>query len=148
MRLVQITRDGTRRVGLVDGSELRLIDVRYPSIYALVQRAIDDRKALRELVPLLGTGDALNYDALYEGESEWRFLPAFDHPFDPAHCLVSGTGLTHKASAKNRAAMHKTVDAEATDSFRMFKLGLEGGSPAAGQSACNRNGSTRATAQS
>lgn len=117
----------------MSGSELRLIDARYTSIYALVQKALEDRSSLRQLVPSLGTDEVLDYDALYVGKSEWRFLPAFDHPSDPAHCLVSGTGLTHKASAKNRAAMHKTVDAEATDSFRMFKLGLEGGSPASGE---------------
>jgi hypothetical protein len=133
MTLVQITRDGSRRVGLVEGSELRLLDLRFPSTYALAQKAVEDKSSLQQLVQTLGTNEVVSYDAVYEGESEWRFLPAFDHPFDPAHCLVSGTGLTHKASAKNRAAMHKTVDAEATDSFRMFKLGLEGGNPAAGE---------------
>ncbi len=133
MRLVQITQDGTRRVGLVDGSELHLLDARYPSTYALAQKAVEDKSSLQQLVSSLGTAEVLDYDALYAGRLPWRFLPAFDHPSDPAHCLVSGTGLTHKASAKNRAAMHKTVDAEATDSFRMFKLGLEGGNPAAGE---------------
>ena len=47
--------------------------------------------------------------------------------------MVSGTGLTHKASAENRAAMHKETSAEVTDSAKMYKLGLEGGSPATGQ---------------
>ena len=46
--------------------------------------------------------------------------------------MVSGTGLTHKASAENRAAMHKRSDAEITDSIRMYQLGLEGGSPPPG----------------
>jgi hypothetical protein len=133
MRLVQITRGGTRKVGVVDGSQLGLVDARYPSIYALVQKAVVDRSTLLSIVQSLVTNEIVNYDAVYEGNSEWRFLPAFDHPLDPAHCLVSGTGLTHKASANNRAAMHKTADAEATDSFRMFKLGLEGGNPAAGE---------------
>ncbi len=133
MRLVQITRDGTRKVGVVDGSGLRLVEASYSSIYALVQKAIADQSSLQPLVESLVSNEIVDYDAVYEGNSEWRFLPAFDHPFDAAHCLVSGTGLTHKASAKNRAAMHKTVDAEATDSFRMFKLGLDGGNPAAGE---------------
>jgi len=133
MRLVQITRDRSRRVGLVNGSELRLLDARFPSVYDLAHKALADKSSLQQLVPSLGTSETLDYDSIYKGESDWRFLPAFDHPSDPAHCMVSGTGLTHKASAKNRAAMHKTVDAEATDSFRMFKLGLEGGSPAEGE---------------
>jgi hypothetical protein len=110
-----------------------LLDRGYPSVYALAQKAVNDNSSLRALVSSVGTVEILNYDSIYAGTSEWRFLPAFDHPSDPAHCLVSGTGLTHKASARNRAAMHKTVDAEATDSFRMFKLGLEGGNPAEGE---------------
>ena len=40
------------------------------------------------------------------GRSPWRLLPPFDHPEEPARCLVTGTGLTHKASAENRQSMH------------------------------------------
>lgn len=133
MRLVQIARAADRRVGIVEGSKLHLVDSKYPTIYSLAQNAIRERRSLQQAIEKLETTEVVNYDSAYSGESEWRFLPAFDHPQDPAHCLVSGTGLTHKASAKNRAAMHKTVDAEATDSFRMFKLGLEGGSPTRGE---------------
>ena len=49
--------------------------------------------------------------------------------------LVTGTGLSHLGSAEGRDKMHKDL-AEAstlTDSMRMFKLGLEGGKPGAGQ---------------
>src|SRR4051812_16049465 len=118
MRLVQIERNGTRKVGVVDGSELRMVDARYPSVYSLVQKAVEEVHGLQQLVESLVASDVVNYDRVYAGDSEWQLLPAFDHPTDPAHCLVSGTGLTHKASARNRAAMHKTADAEATDSFR------------------------------
>jgi hypothetical protein len=56
---------------------------------------------------------------------------------DPAHCLVSGTGLTHLGSAATRDAMHAKVGAQPeavlTDSMRMFKWGLDGGRPPAGQ---------------
>jgi hypothetical protein len=75
----------------------------------------------------------LDYDAVYNGTSPWRLLPAFDHPQDAAHCMVSGTGLTHKASAENRAAMHKETSTEITDSAKMYKMGLEGGAPIAGE---------------
>ena len=47
--------------------------------------------------------------------------------------MVSGTGLTHKASAENRSAMHKQSTAEITDSMRMYQMGLEAGNPVAGQ---------------
>jgi len=67
--------------------------------------------------------------------AEGRLLPPLDHP-DPAHCFVTGTGLDHLGSAQARDAMHAKLAAEAdslTDSMKMFRLGLEGGKPAAGQ---------------
>ncbi len=61
-----------------------------------------------------------------------QVLPPLDHP-DPAHCLVTGTGLTHLGSAQSRDAMHAKLQADTlTDTMKMFKLGLEGGKPAAG----------------
>jgi hypothetical protein len=59
------------------------------------------------------------------------------HP-DPAHCVVSGTGLTHLGSAAARDAMHQKLREQSeqgalTDSMRMFQSGVEGGSPAPGQ---------------
>lgn len=47
--------------------------------------------------------------------------------------LVSGTGLTHTGSVRQRDAMHKADSASVlSDSQRMFAIGLEGGRPAAG----------------
>ena len=58
------------------------------------------------------------------------FAP-LDHP-DPAHCLITGTGLTYLGSAQAR--MHASGDAAGrgtlSDSMKMFRLGLEGGKPA------------------
>ena len=60
-------------------------------------------------------------------------LAPIDHP-DPAHLMVSGTGLTHLGSAAGRDAMHQAAAAgQATDSMRMFLMGEEGGKPPAGQ---------------
>jgi hypothetical protein len=73
----------------------------------------------------------VSYDDVYEGRSAWRIGLPIDHP-DPAHCLVSGTGLTHLGSAKNRQEMHEKHESELTDSMRMFRDGLGGGKPAAG----------------
>ncbi len=83
---------------------------------------------------------SVSYDDVYSGKSEWSLLPAFDHPGEPARCLVAGTGLTHMASAANRQAIHEeqtgapsTDDEETiTDSMRMFRWGVEGGRPEAG----------------
>lgn len=70
---------------------------------------------------------------------EERVLTPFQHP-DPAHCLVSGTGLTHLGSAATRDAMHQKTGMQAeegdttlTDSMRMFRWGLEGGRPQSGE---------------
>jgi hypothetical protein len=80
----------------------------------------------------------LGYDSVYEGRGDWRILPAIDHPEEPARCLVSGTGLTHLGSARDRQAMHSrdsgAEDVEnLTDSMKMFRWGLDGGRPAAGE---------------
>ena len=78
-------------------------------------------------------GEVLDYDSIYHGKSAWRLLPPIDHPSEPARCLVSGTGLTHLGSAKNRQAMHGASEAELSDSMKMFKWGVEGGKPAPGK---------------
>jgi len=60
-------------------------------------------------------------------------LAPIEHP-DPAHLVVSGTGLTHGGSAEGRDRMHKAAAAgDATDSMRMFLMGQAGGKPAQGE---------------
>jgi hypothetical protein len=132
MRLVQIVRADERRVGVVDNSQLRLVERPFQSVYDLACQAMHQGVRLEQVTAAAVSAESVDYEAAYEGRSEWRFLPSFDHPSEPARCLVSGTGLTHNASAKNRAAMHVKGDAEATDSYRMFQMGLEGGNPAPG----------------
>lgn len=133
MRLVQICNEGERRVAQVDGEKLRLLDSRWADIYSLALRAANEGDSLVDAVNAADGRAALDYTAVYEGHSAWHLLPAFDHPNDTAHCMVSGTGLTHKASAENRAAMHQAASADLTDSARMYQLGIQGGSPAAGK---------------
>jgi hypothetical protein len=133
MRLVQISNAGERRVAWVDGDTLRLLDSRWADIYSLAMHVADEGGSLIDALTAADGRALLDYAAVYEGQSPWHLLPAFDHPSDVAHCMVSGTGLTHKASAQNRAAMHKETSAEVTDSAKMYQMGLEGGSPAPGQ---------------
>ena len=107
IRLVQIFHpDAGRRVAIVEEPALVLIRDYY-SIYEMAMVAIESQVKLEELIKKQRSTEQLEYDAVYEGTSPWQFLPAFDHPEDPFHCLVSGTGLTHKASAANRQNMHK-----------------------------------------
>jgi hypothetical protein len=103
----------------------------YASVYPLALAAAEGGQPLRELATQATSDERLDYDAIYDGRSEWRILPAIDHPGDPARLLVTGTGLTHKRSADQRQAMH-AADAKPTDSLRMYEWGVEGGRPAAG----------------
>jgi len=122
MRLVQIAdAAGRRRVAVVEEPRLLLLEG-VESVYDFVLHG-------RAAKP---SRESLDYDEVYHGSSQWRILPAMDHPHDPAHCLVSGTGLTHMASARNRQAMHAVTEAP-TDSMRMFQWGIEGGRPAPGE---------------
>jgi hypothetical protein len=130
-RLIQIARGKDRRVALVEEPRLRLLED-CASIYSLAFEAISRGGKLSELARQRATGQQLDYDEVYEGRSEWRILPAIDHPEEPARCLVSGTGLTHMGSARGRQSMHSSEVAQLTDSMKMFQWGMEGGRPAAG----------------
>jgi hypothetical protein len=133
MRLVQITHpEHGRRVAIVDEPRLALLTGQ-TSVYGLALDAIQRGISLPAAVDAAESADAIDYSAVYVGESPWRLLPAFDHPTDPAHCLVTGTGLTHRASADNRERMHQAAAAgQLTDSMRMYLSGVEGGRPAPG----------------
>lgn len=134
-RLVQLRRGITRRVGLVEEPHLRLLDG-CGSIYELAGAAISSGLKLGDLARQRAMGERLEYDPIYRGQSDWRILPAIDHPAEPARCMISGTGLTHLGSAKHRQDMHASsrasAEAELTDSMKMFRWGIEGGRPGPG----------------
>ncbi|CRM05331.1 Fumarylacetoacetate (FAA) hydrolase family protein [Pseudomonas sp. 31 R 17] len=130
MRLVQFeSSNGERRVGVVEGSQLR--EVRSArSVRELALAAIEAGVGLEQQVNSLGLGDSHDYASLL---ADLKVLPPLDHP-DPAHMFISGTGLTHLGSASARDKMHQAGDETAlTDTMRIFKWGVEGGKPAAGQ---------------
>lgn len=130
-RLVQLCQGTRRRIALVKEPTLRLLDETATSIYELACQALATPMGLAALVERRLTGERIDYDSIYLGQAAWRLLAPIDHP-EPARCLVSGTGLTHLGSAKNRQAMHAATQAE-TDSMKMFRWGVEGGRPAAGK---------------
>lgn len=132
MRLVQIQNGTNRRVALVEEPRLKLI-AGVKSIYDLAIIADSENKPLSKIIRESVTDESLDYDAVYSGKAGWRLLPAIDHPGEPARCLVSGTGLTHLGSAKNRQAMHSAGEAEMNDSMKIFRWGVEGGKPAPGK---------------
>lgn len=131
-RLVQLRKVNERRVALVEEPCVRLL-AEFNSVHALAERAIASRTPLVSLIQQFATGEKLDYDPIYRGQSEWRLALPIDHPDEPARCLVSGTGLTHLGSAKDRNAMHEAKDADLTDSMKMFRWGVESGRPVPGK---------------
>jgi hypothetical protein len=132
MRLVQIQNAQKRCVALVEEPNLRVLsDV--SSIYELANLADAKNGSLVDMLRDWRFVTELDYSAVYNGKSECKLLPPIDHPEEPSRCLVSGTGLTHLGSAKNRQAMHSASEAEMNDSMKIFKWGVEGGKPAAGK---------------
>src|SRR6185312_9332438 len=131
MRLVQLQGPAGRRVAIVEEPRLRLLD-RCSSVYELAAAALSENVPLLRAAEGRKTSDLLDYDPIYSGQSDWRLLPSADFPEAPARCLVTGTGLTHLASVKNRDAMHSGAQA-VTDSVRMYQSGVEGGKPAPGE---------------
>lgn len=132
IRLVQLRNGRLRRVGVIRDSRIWLLD-RFNSTYALAQAAVLAGTTIDQLVKLHQTDEVLDYDSIYRAHSEWRLAVPIDHPDDPARCLVSGTGLTHLGSAKDRNAMHEVKDAQLTDSMKMFRWGVEAGKPEGGK---------------
>ncbi|MFN3274120.1 MAG: AraD1 family protein [Paracoccus sp. (in: a-proteobacteria)] len=121
--------DGTRAVAArTDGGAHLVPGV--TSTRDLALAALAAGRSLKAEVAARGAGDPVDLEgALRDG----RLLVPLDHP-DPAHLHLTGTGLTHLGSAATRDAMHKNPDPQSmTDSMKMFRMGVEGGKPASGQ---------------
>src|SRR5690348_17515756 len=131
IHLVQFRDGGKRAAGIVEESRVRVLDG-VGTVYALAGSALRRDTGLEAAARAAAGSRVLSYDEL---TASGRLLTPLDHP-DPAHCLVSGTGLTHLGSAAARDSMHAKLDkveGELTDSMKMFKAGLEGGKPAGNQ---------------
>ena len=122
--LVQFRQDGQRGVAAInaDGG-VRMV----AGAVSTRQLALDAIEAGIGLAALVEgkLGEAIDLATV-------ALLCPIDHD-DPAHLLVSGTGLTHLGSAEGRDQMHKAAAAgNLTDSMRMFLMGMEGGKPGKG----------------
>lgn len=127
-----LDEDGARRVAKVDeGSSQLQVLADTTRIYDLALEAGRTGVTLDVIVTSRLRDNWVDYDSIIATQ---RLLQPLDHP-DPAHCLVSGTGLTHIGSAQAREAMHTQAgtDLALTDSMRLFQWGLEGGKPVEGQ---------------
>jgi hypothetical protein len=132
MRLLQFRRDdGSRAVGLVEASGAIRVLAGCASTYALALQALAQKTPLATLARKAAGDERVDYDALVKGRA---VLVPLDHP-DPAHTLVSASGLTHLGSESTRGQLRHALrsdDSTLSDALRLFKMGLEGGRPAQG----------------
>lgn len=132
MRLIQFkdTQDA-RKVGIVNGNKIDIVG-QVGTMRELALLAIRAGNSLERQAQLLKSDASADYREILD---DARILAPLDHD-DPAHCLVSGTGLTHLGSASTRDKMHQKLENEdtaMTDTMRIFKWGLDGGRPAPGE---------------
>jgi len=134
MRVVQFL-DGAagRCVGIVsdDGASLGVV-AGARTLYDIALEAIRRGSGIESVAREWLSRESVSYAAV---SAERRLLPPLDHA-EHARWLVTGTGLSHLGSAAARDAMHaklQTEEAQLTDSMKMFKWGLDGGKPPAGE---------------
>jgi hypothetical protein len=121
---------GTLRCAASDGGEQAAVLSTPGGTYALALDCLEQKRTLLDVVRERITDETIDKAAFADSG---RFLPPLVHP-EPARCIVSGTGLTHLGSADARDAMHKAGQAAgATDSLRMFAMGVERGRPTDGR---------------
>ncbi|WP_196259961.1 AraD1 family protein [Pelagibacterium limicola] len=123
------TADGRTQVVVRDGPEAYALG-KDTTLYEFARDCAERKLRLADAISAIGLGEAVDIEA---EAREGRLLPPILHP-DPAHLHLTGTGLTHLGSAATRDAMHAKANAAEetlTDSMRMFRMGLEGGKPAA-----------------
>ena len=132
MRLMQVKTAKGRQVVAADRDAYWFVG-RYRTVYDIANAAIRGKTTITKVVEAAGNRGEADVAALYRAG---RVLPPIDHP-DPAHLLVTGTGLSHLGSAATRDSMHAKVTDVAeetlTDSMKMFRQGLEGGKPKRGE---------------
>ena len=132
MRLVQF-REGNdaTAVAVVDGAVLRVLN-EVATTYDLARIALAEGTGMAAAAEGRLSTQLRDYAAIAR---ERRLLPPITHT-DPSRLLVTGTGLTHVGSAQARDQMHQkpaNADVPASDSMKMFRLGLAGGKPTPGQ---------------
>jgi hypothetical protein len=127
--LQHLEQNGTRRVIAAREGDTGFV-TGVSDIRSLALRAIEKGCSLTEMVDILGMSRNVDLDVEFQAD---RLIAPIDHP-DPAHLILTGTGLTHLGSAEGRDKMHREAAsaAQQTDSMRMFLEGVEGGKPVAG----------------
>jgi hypothetical protein len=132
LSLIQYRNDeGGRGVAVIGDDDVARMVIGADSTYALAMAAFTDCIGLSDCITRMGLGDSVDLEMAY---TQGRLLPPIDHA-DPAHLLMTGTGLTHLGSAEGRDKMHRAASADPapTDSMKMFLMGVDGGKPVPGE---------------
>jgi hypothetical protein len=127
LRLIQLLDPQGARVvaAATDGKRAQRVKGA-TTVYALASQAIAAGCTLAAWLEKTGYDGAVDLEDALRNK---RILAPIDHP-DSARTLLTGTGLTHLGSADARDRMHaKAHSADASDSMKMFRMGLEGGKP-------------------
>ena len=131
LHLVQLRNaDGSRAVAALTEAGAHLVPG-VATTYDLAGAAIHAGRTLGVEVAAAGRGERVD---LAQALAAGRVLGPIDHR-DPAHLMVTGTGLSHLGSAEGRDKMHKDLadPSKLSDSMKMFRMGLDGGKPKAGE---------------
>jgi len=129
-RLVQLlgADDEPQVAACEDGAARVVKDAR--SVCDLARAAIAARVSLAQLLQAASYGERIDIRAALE---RGRIRSPVSHE-DSARVLLTGTGLTHFGSAAARDRMHAgEIPQDASDSMKMFLMGVYGGKPAAGE---------------
>ncbi len=131
LRLLQHRAENGTRSVIAATSQGAAIVPGVDSVRALASKAIAEGMGLADAVKACGIGASIDIAAAL---AAGRLISPIDHD-DPAHLIMTGTGLTHLGSAEGRDKMHRAVAAAETqtDSMRMFLEGVAGGKPVAGE---------------
>ena len=131
-RLIQyFAENGAPAVGLVEGRDIVELGG-FRSLVQLAFAAMDQRLTLDAMALAQPRGARERYDGVL---ATGRVRPVVDGVGAP-RLMVTGTGLTHLGSVQARDAMHSMLDGDdsaLSDSMKIFKMGVQGGKPAAGQ---------------
>jgi hypothetical protein len=134
MRIVQLKNAESNFAVAIVKEPILVFIGNFKTVYSLAKYALDHQKSLIDLINENLTDKFINYADVYLGSNNWKLSTPIHHPVDPRFCMLSGTGLTHMASAQNRENMHKAGEKnELTDSMKMYQRGVEGGKPEYGQ---------------
>ena len=118
------------RVGIVLEPDVVLLDENIRTCYQLFSDIVNNGIEAGPFIQSLRSNEILSYDEVYHSAAAWKIRPPVDCEDDPMKCMLSGTGLTHKASAANRQKMHERQETDQlTDSMKMYLLGEQGGKP-------------------